>query len=232
MQVALFDNKGKKSTKKVTLDKLVFEAKVNEALMTQAVFVYLNNQRQSNAHAKTRAEVSGGGKKPWAQKGSGRARHGSSRSPIWRKGGVTFGPRNDRNYKKSFAKKMKKNAIRSAFSAHAKDKTIFVFDDLQLKSGGLTKQLIKTMDTAKIVGKTLIVTAGVIDNIVNAAGNLQKTDVAVSNSLTTYQLMNFKNIVILNDALVNISEYWGKPVASKAEIKKEVAKSKTVTKSK
>ena len=100
MKVDLYDNKGKKSSKQVELEASVFAGKINQDLLRQYVYTYLGNQRQSNAHTKERGDVRGGGKKPWKQKGTGRARHGSSRSPIWKGGSVTFGPSNDRNFKK------------------------------------------------------------------------------------------------------------------------------------
>lgn len=229
MQTAIYDKNGKVSTEKVNLDDKVFAAKINSELMTQAVYVYLSNQRQSNAHTKTRADVSGGGKKPWKQKGTGKARHGSNRSPIWRGGGITFGPRNDKNYKKSLSKKMIKASIRSAFSFKMSEKSIFVLNDLEPTKTKMTQSIIKVLGNAKIEGKTLIVQDKKNQAVVNSVNNLKNINITVVNELNTYTLLNYKNIVVLKDALVTISDFWGvkeSKIVKKSE--KEVKEMKEV----
>lgn len=208
MQTTTYDKKGKKTLKKVTLDKVLFEADINKDLITQAVYVYLSNQRQSNAHTKNRGEVRGGGAKPWKQKGTGRARHGSSRSPIWTGGEVTFGPRNTINYKKAFPKKMRKAAIRAALSQHASEGRIYIFEGVDLGTEKLTQTLIKILETAKLEGKTLIIQNEVDSNLIKAGSNIKGTDITVVNEVNTYMLLKYKNVIILQDALKTMSDFW------------------------
>lgn len=226
MKVDLYDKNGKKTTSKAELAKEVFEIKVNEALITQAVYVYLSNQRQANAQVKDRSAVSGGGKKPWRQKGTGRARHGSSRSPIWSGGGVTFGPSNNRNYKKKMSKKMRAGAIASAFSKHAEMGNVYVFEGFELGKEKLTQSVLKALETAKIEGKTLIIQKDVNKDLVKAVNNIQGVDIEVVNSLTAYTLVKYKNIIILQDALEFIEIFWG----AKREILEVKEESKTESK--
>jgi len=219
MKVALFDKKGKKTDTKITLSKEIFEAKINEPLMAQAVYIYLGNQRQSNAHTKTRAEVSGGGKKPWKQKGTGRARHGSTRSPIWTGGGVTFGPRNTRNYKKTLSKQMRKKAILSILSKRAADKNITVFSEYEVLKEKLTQGVIKVLKNAKLEGKTLFIQNTNNKEFVKAVSNLPKVKVILATELNTYTLMNYTNIVLSKDVLTTLDAMWG--------VKKEVTSNKS-----
>lgn len=118
--------------KEVNLNSTIFSAKINPALVHQAAVAQMANARPVLAHTKTKGEVRGGGKKPWKQKGTGRARHGSSRSPLWVGGGVTFGPRNTRNFEQKINKKMKKNALFSCLSDRAKDNALVLIDQLEL----------------------------------------------------------------------------------------------------
>lgn len=231
MLVAYFDTKGKALDSKKDLKKEVFGVKVNKKLLAQAVAVYLGNQRQANAHTKDRSEVSGGGKKPWKQKGTGRARAGSSRSPIWKGGGVTFGPKNTRNYKKSLTKKMRKAAMLSSFSMQAANEGIVVYQGMELKNS-------KTQDLIKILGKNnekglLIVQAGANDSLFNAAHNLEGVKLEVVNAISYYDVLKAKKIILLEDALDKIYEFWGKEKQVKAvkeEVVKEEVKKKEVKK--
>ena len=225
MLVGYFDTKGKQIDSKKELKKEVFGVKVNKKLLAQAVAVYLGNQRQANAHTKDRSEVSGGGKKPWKQKGTGRARAGSSRSPIWKGGGVTFGPKNNRNYKKSLTKKMRKAAMLSSFSMQAANEAIVVYKGIDLKNS-------KTQDLVKILGKNnskglLIVQAGTDEALFNAAHNLKDVKLEVVNAISYYDLLKAKKIILLEDALDKIYEFWGNKKQEKVvkqEVKKEEVK--------
>jgi len=215
MKVALFDKKGKKADTKITISKDIFESKINEALMAQAVYIYLGNQRQSNAHTKTRAEVSGGGKKPWKQKGTGRARHGSTRSPIWTGGGVTFGPRNTKNYKKTLSKQMRKKAILSILSKRAADKNITVFAKYEVLKEKRTQGVMKVLKNANLEGKTLFIQNTNNKEFVKAVSNLPKVKVVLVTELNTYTLMNYTNVVLSKDALVTLDKMWGTKKAIK-----------------
>ena len=211
MKLTIFTKTGSTSEKTITLPKEIFEVKINKTLLNKAVRVFLANQRQSNAHTKTRGDVSGGGKKPWRQKGTGRARSGSIRNPIFTGGGVAFGPKNIMNHKLSMNKKEKQGAIRSALTTHAADKSVFVFEGFGLQEKKLTQSLSKVLEKAKITGKTLIVQGNLDSNLTKAAANLEKIDTEVVNSINTYQLLKYKNIVLTPETLGKIEEFWGKP---------------------
>ena len=129
MKVKVY-NQNKDEVGEIQLPKEIFEIEINSDLIHQVVLAQEGNRRQGTAQAKMRGEVRGGGKKPWRQKGTGRARHGSTRSPLWRGGGVTFGPRADKNYKKKISKKMGRKALFMVLSAKAKDNLILVLDNL------------------------------------------------------------------------------------------------------
>jgi large subunit ribosomal protein L4 len=206
MKVDKFDKKGKKATSKTDLDKNVFGVDVNESLISQVIYVYQSNRRQANAHTKDRGEVRGGGKKPWRQKGTGRARHGSTRSPIWKGGGVTFGPTNDRNFKKSINKKMNKIAIKSAFSALAKENKIFVIDTIEPKK---TKEIIGIIENTKIDGKITFIQKDE-KGLYKSTKNLEGVSTKRVGELNVYEIMNSGNMIILEDALVEITNNWAK----------------------
>lgn len=215
MELNLYNQKGKKLAKKVKLDDRVFASKVNKPLMRIAVHVYLVNQRQSTAHTKGRGEVRGGGAKPWKQKGTGRARHGSIRSPIWKGGGVAFGPRADRNYKRKFSGKMRKAAIRSAFSYFAKNKKITILERLDLDKARLTKQVVKITRELPLEEKVLYIQKGNLKDLYLGSRNLKRINVVPVNELNVYTMLNHKSLVILQDALEDINKFWCKGATSK-----------------
>lgn len=208
MKLTLFTKTGGKSETTITLPKDIFEAKVNRVLLDKAVKVYLANQRQSNAHSKTRGDVSGGGKKPWKQKGTGRARSGSIRNPIFRGGGVAFGPKNIMNRKLNMNKKERAVAMRSALTTKATDKVVYIFEGFGLKDDKLTQTLADIFKKAKVDGKTLIVTSLKDENILKASSNLKLIDTEVVNSLNAYQILKYKNIVLTPETVEKIKEYW------------------------
>lgn len=235
MLAAYYDNKGKLLKDKKELQKDIFAAKVNEKLLTQAVNAYLSNQRQSNAQTKDRGEVSGGGKKPWRQKGTGRARAGSSRSPIWKGGGVTFGPTNELNFKKDLNKKMRKLAMVSSFSKQAANDNVVVFSGIDLKEG-------KTKDLLKVIGdfgkeKLLIIQSEADKALFNAACNLENVKLEVVNAVNYFDVLNAKKIIILEPALESINKFWGgygKVIEKKVKkaVKKEAVTKEVKTKKK
>lgn len=209
MKVNLFTKTGNKSEKSVNLPKEIFEIEINPVLVNKAIRVYLANQRQSNAHSKTRGEVRGGGKKPWRQKGTGRARAGSIRNPIFTGGGVAFGPTNEMNHKLRMNKKERELAIKSAFSTHARNKTVAVFEGFDLGESKLTQGLEKSIKKAKIEGKVLIIQDNVNNMLVKSASNLKNVDTEVVNCLSAYQILKYKNIVLTPESVDKIKQIWG-----------------------
>ena len=209
MKVDILDQKGKKTTKKADLNDTVFGAEVNEKLLSQYVYVYLANQRQANAHTKDRSEVRGGGKKPWRQKGTGRARHGSSRSPIWTGGGVTFGPTNSRNYKGRLNRKAVKSAFRSAFSKLMSEKLIEVVDEVKVGDTKITKSAAEVVAVLKgDVKKVTLVTGKKDQSLVNGVNNLPGASVKMVSEISVYDILNGGKVVLLADSLDYINEKW------------------------
>lgn len=229
MKVSLYTKTGAKSEKTITLPKEVFEVEVNQLLMNKAIRVYLANQRQSNAHSKTRGDVRGGGKKPWRQKGTGRARSGSIRNPIFTGGGVAFGPSNLANHKLKMNRKEKQVAIRSALTTHAQNKSILVFESFDLGKDRHTQTLEKALNKAKTEGKTLIIQDSLNPELIRAAANLPNIDTEVVNSVSAYQLLKYKNLVLTPETVTRMSDFWGKAQAVKTETKK-IEKTKEVKK--
>src|SRR5690554_6893631 len=140
------------------LSDTVFGAAINEALLHEAVVMHLHNQRQGTAATKTRAAVRGGGRKPWRQKGTGRARHGSIRSPIWVGGGVTFGPQ-PRDYRRAMPKKARRQALKSALSSKVAAGSLIVLDELKFDEPR-TRRMVDVLKNLQVQGKALVVTAG------------------------------------------------------------------------
>lgn len=229
MKVDLYKQSGKKSEKKLELDSTVFDSKINENLIFNAIQIYLLNQRQNNAKAKGRGEVRGGGKKPWRQKGTGRARHGSSRSPIWKGGGVTFGPLNERNYKGKLTKKSLKNAIRSALSLKMKSRSIKVIDKVELDDKQITKQVLKMYKNFALSGNLIFIQSGKDKNLYLGCRNLQNISSIPVNEINVYTVIKSDNIFIIQETLQEITSFWGKVKKEekgviKAKVKKTVAK--------
>ncbi|WKZ27860.1 MAG: 50S ribosomal protein L4 [Candidatus Dojkabacteria bacterium] len=224
MQAQTFTKTGTKAKEAVKLDKSVFGAEINQALIDQSVYVYLSNQRQANAHSKNRGDVSGGGKKPWRQKGTGRARHGSSRSPIWTGGGVTFGPTNNRNYKKSLSKKMKKAAMRSALSYLQANNKVSVFEGFDIAETKKTAGLKAILNKAGIEGKTIVLQGKLDDELLLAARNIKSIIMSHVGEINVYSLLNADNVIIIESALEEITNKWGEKQAVVKEEKPKVVK--------
>lgn len=170
MATPTFTKSGSKATTAAKLPKEVFAVETaSHDLLKQAYNAYLANGRTNNARAKTRGEVSGGGKKPWKQKGTGRARFGSSRVPIWRGGGITFGPTGTQNYTQELPKQTKRTAIRQALTLKAKN--ISVIEAFEVKSGK-TADVVKLLSKIDAVRNTLVVVETKSDEIVRASRNI------------------------------------------------------------
>jgi large subunit ribosomal protein L4 len=184
----------------------IFGVEVNHHVMHQVVKMQLANKRQGTQSALTRAEVRGGGAKPWRQKGTGRARHGSIRSPIWRKGGVVFAPK-PRSYRYSLPKKVRRLAMKSALSSKVNEEAILVLDSLELKEAK-TKEMAKVLDNFNINKKALIVLEGKNETVERAARNIPGVKLAYVNTLNVLDILNYDNFVITQDAVKKVEEVY------------------------
>lgn len=194
----------------VKLDPEIFGVgPIKAALIQQAVVAQMANSRPRVAHTKNRGEVRGGGKKPWRQKGTGRARHGSIRSPLWRGGGITFGPNADRHYDKKINKKMKRRATLMVLSDRAENKAIKVLETLELKAAK-TKLLKEVLEKLKLEKYTVIIIEKANPIIRRASQNLAKVKLLTINSLNIVDLLKGKNIVFTQDALKQLTVVFGK----------------------
>ena len=189
--------------KKGESNEKVFGAEFNEDLIHQAVVTYLTNQRQGTKSTLTRSEVAGGGRKPWRQKGTGRARQGSIRSPQWIHGGVVFAPK-PRDFEKKMNAQMRRGAFVSALSTMMKEKAIIVVDDMNIEAK--TKVAVKVLEALKANRRVTIVTDGVNENAIRAFANLEGKAVTTADILNTYDLVVSDYVVITKDAIKKIEE--------------------------
>ena len=201
-KVQVFDNSGKK-VKEVSAPKEVFSSTVNQHLLYEAVVNYRANQRRGTASTKTRAMVRGGGRKPWRQKGTGRARSGSTRSPLWRKGGVTFGP-SPRDYSYHLPKKVRRNALKSALAAKLAEKQLMVVEDLKLKEPK-TKEGIKLLESLSLES-ALIVDSYENKNLILAVRNIPKVKAVDHSQVNVYDVLNHKGLVFSQQAFDSLME--------------------------
>ena len=210
----LYNQKGEK-TGKVDLSEKVFGLELNKNLVQQVYVAQQANARVAIAHTKTRGEVRGGGAKPWKQKGTGRARHGSNRSPIWIGGGTTFGPRNDRNFSKKINKKQKQKALFMALTSKFEDKELAIIDSLSF--GG-----IKTQEAVKFIaaistkvldrknGRILVILPENNEELQLSLRNIPRVKVAYANSLNVVDLLEYKYTVLLKDSIEVIDKTFTK----------------------
>ena len=189
----------------IDLNDAVFGVEVNEHLVHMAVLNQLANKRQGNQKAKTRSEVSGGGKKPWRQKGTGHARQGSIRAPQWKGGGVVFAPV-PRDYSFKMNRKEKAAAIRSCLTSRVQDSKIYVIDDLKFDEIK-TKKMTAVLNGLKI-SKALIVTADVDKNVELTARNIPSVRTVTSNALSCFDILKYENLVLTKDAVAKIEEVY------------------------
>jgi large subunit ribosomal protein L4 len=184
----------------------IFGVSLNSDLAHQVVVSQMSNRRQVSAHAKTRAEVRGGGKKPWQQKGTGRARHGSIRSPLWRGGGVTFGPRKEKNYKKLIPKKMRRQALLMILSAKAKAKLLIVLDELKIEKTK-TKEMARILNVLPCQGKSsLIALSKMNKKTILSTKNIPKIATIQAKDLNCLDLLSYKYLIITKDVIKIIKE--------------------------
>lgn len=208
MEVSLYNQKAE-NIGKIELPDSVFAVPANNDLLHQIVSSQMANKRQVLAHAKGRGEVKGGGKKPWRQKGTGKARHGSIRSPIWKGGGVTFGPTKERNFEKKINKKMARKALIIALSERIRSGGVIIVDDIQLnvpktkEVAGILKLFQEKLGQA---GSVLIVTPSLNRDLYRAAKNIQRIGIIEAKNLNLLEMLSYKNLTILKDAIKVISK--------------------------
>ena len=193
---------------KVSLPDNVFDVPMNKDLLYQVVTSQMSNKRQNIAHTKDRGEVRGGGKKPWKQKGTGRARHGSIRSPIWKGGGVTFGPRNEKNFKKKINKKMARKALFVVLSSKVKDQELTVIDSVKLENW-------KTKEMAVVINKVselfpvkygsllLVIPEKLSETVERVTKNLPKVDVMEAKNLNALDVAARKNLLVVKEIIIS-----------------------------
>lgn len=202
--VAVYNMEGKE-VGTMDLNDAVFGVKINEHLVHMAVVQQLANNRQGTQKAKTRSEVSGGGRKPWRQKGTGHARQGSTRSPQWTGGGVVFAP-TPRDYSFKMNKKEKRAALKSALSNKVQEGKVIVLDELKLAEIK-TRLMVNVMNNLK-VEKGLVVIADNDTNIVMSARNIPAINMTQVNTINVYDVMNAKTLVLTRDAVAKIEEVY------------------------
>src|SRR3989338_4714686 len=208
MKIAVYNQEGKESGE-MTLPKEIFDVPVNADLVHQVLISHTANQRQNSAHTKNRGEVRGGGRKPWRQKGTGRARHGSTRSPIWKGGGVTFGPRNEKNWEKDIPKKMKRKALFMVLSQKAKDNLLVVLDALQIEKPK-TKQMAGIIKKLPVKDGSRLVLSHDGKNVFLSARNIAKTGVLEARNLNIVDLLNYKYVLTTKEGIKEIEKTFNK----------------------
>ncbi len=204
-KVSVLDMSGK-AVGEIELMDSVFGIEISESALHQAVKAHLANRRQGTQSTLTRAEVRGGGRKPWRQKGTGRARQGSTRSPQWTHGGIAFGPK-PRSYRITLNKKLKRLAMKSALTAKAQSGEIIVLEGVTLEEIK-TKKVVEMLKAIGAQGKALIVTPDVERNLVLSARNIPGIATAPVGSLNVYDILNHTSFVVLKDAVHKIEEVY------------------------
>lgn len=209
MAVPTFTKSGTKATTPANLDKTVFGVEVkNHQALKASYHAYLDNGRENLAVTKTRGLVSGGGKKPWKQKGTGRARFGSSRVPIWRGGGITFGPTGNENYSKKVNIKAKRLAIRQALTLANEAKKVSILETLEVKDGKV-KTVTTLLDKIGAKGRVLLVVDDKTDFAKRATNNIENLKLVQANYVNAYDVMNADTIIITKKSLDLISDWLG-----------------------
>ena len=204
-KVDVYDIKGKKISD-VDLNEKVFGIEPNENIVHEVLVNYLANQRQGTQSTKTRSEVRGGGRKPWRQKGTGRARQGSIRAPQWIKGGIALGPK-PRSYRYTINKKEKQLAIRSVLSSKVLEKELTVVDKLELKEIK-TKSMVKAFADLKLTGNTLVILPEKNLNVQASTNNIEGAKTILVNEINVYDLLKYTNLVLPLDTVKKLEEVY------------------------
>ena len=204
-KVDVYDIKGKKVSD-VELNDNVFGIEPNQNIVHEVLVNYLANQRQGTQSTKTRSEVRGGGRKPWRQKGTGRARQGSIRAPQWIKGGIALGPK-PRSYKYTLNKKEKRLAIKSVLSSKVIENELKIVDKLELKEIK-TKSMVKAFADLKVEGKTLVILPEKNLNVQASTNNIEGAKVILANEINIYDLLRYNNLVLTLDTVKKLEEVY------------------------
>ena len=204
IKVKTYNKEGKESGD-MELPEEVFGLKIKDDLVHQAYIAHISNSRQVLADTKDKGEVRGGGKKPWKQKGTGRARHGSSRSPIWKGGGVTFGPTSLRNYSKKINKKMKTKALLMVLSSKVRDNELVIIDNFKFEKIS-TKSMNGVLNNLPIEGKILLSLNKKDNNALKSIENISNVNVIASDSLNIADLLKNKTLVINKEGIEKIKD--------------------------
>jgi len=209
MKVAVYNQEGKEAGE-MDLPKEIFEVQMNADLVHQVMISQAGNKRQVSAHTKTRADVRGGGKKPWAQKHTGRARHGSIRSPIWVGGGVSGGPRNDKNFTREIPKKMRRKALAMVLSEKVKNNLMVVIETMDTENAKtkVMATMIKKLPVAN--ASRLVVYMDGNKKVFLATRNIAKTGVSETRNLNVKDLLDYKYVVISQDGIKEIESIFAK----------------------
>ena len=195
MKAIVYNQEGKK-VDEISLPKAIFDVKLNSDLLHQIVVSQMANKRQITAHTKDRSEVRGGGKKPWRQKGTGRARHGSIRSPLWKGGGVTFGPRKDKIFEKDVPKKMRRKALFMVLSEKARGDLLIVLDKIEMNNAK-TKEFVKILDKLPCKENSRLIALPEYDKkLFLSARNIKKTNIMEARNLNVIELMSSKYLLM------------------------------------
>jgi large subunit ribosomal protein L4 len=204
-QVTVFDMTGK-SVGEMTLSDAIFGIEPNTSVMHAAVVNYLANQRQGTQSTLTRSEVSGGGRKPWKQKGTGRARQGSTRAPQWTHGGIALGPK-PRDYSYELPKKVKRLALKSAFSAKVADNNLIVVDNIAVE-GYKTKAVAEMLSNLGADKKALIVMPEVDAKLIKSAANIPGVKTALVNTINVYDILKYNTVIVTKAVVATIEEVY------------------------
>ena len=204
-KVALYNMRGEQIGD-IDLNDGVFGIEPNEDVVYEFVKMQLANKRVGTASTKTRAEVSGGGKKPWRQKGTGRARVGSSRNPIWRHGGIVFGPK-PRSYKYTLPKKVRRLAMKSVLSDKVLEEKLIVVDKFDMEAPK-TKVMADALKALNVTGKALVVTGETNENVYKSARNIEGVRPVKADYMSVYDIINCRTLVLTQDAVARIEEVF------------------------
>jgi len=204
-KIDVYNVEGKKVSN-IELNENIFGIKPNEKIVHIALVNYLANQRQGTSNTKTRAEVSGGGRKPWRQKGTGRARQGSIRAPQWFKGGIALGPK-PRSYSYKINKKERQLAIKSVLSSKVLENNLVVVDNLEFKEIK-TKNMVKALTNLKVEGKTLVVLPEKNENVQKSARNIEGVKTSLTNTINVYDLLKYNKLILTVDSVKKIEEVY------------------------
>ena len=204
-KIDVYNIEGKKVSD-IELADSVFGIEPNEKIVHSVLVNYLANQRQGTANTKTRAEVSGGGRKPWKQKGTGRARQGSIRAPQWFKGGIALGPK-PRDYRYTINKKERRLAIKSVLSSKVLEKNLVVVDKLELDEIK-TKNMVNVLENLKVEGKTLIILPEKNLNVQKSAKNIEGVKTGLVNTINVYDLLKYNKLILTVDSVKSLEEVY------------------------